>query len=163
MPVLKLWGVWVRLLMRILQESPLVVALGIGTLAIAFAYQSPRSMLADIGGTLEGARTIGFYGPEHGGVGGATSRWSQGESAIELRGLGLTSAPIKLTLQLSSGRAPGEPPIKVGLSVNGHSQNPLALTRDSKPYVVMVDPSWVNLSGGRAARLHQPYLRAGRR
>ena len=31
--------------------------------------------------------------------------------------------------------------------MNGHAQPPLTLTRDSKPYTVMVDPAWVDLSG----------------
>ncbi len=146
-PVLKLWGVWVMLLAHILRERALWLALAIGAVAVALAYQSPRSLLADIGGTLEGARTVGFYGPERGAADKATSRWSQGESAIELRGLGKTSAPVKLTLQLSSGRASGAPSIKVELWVNGHAQPPLTLTRDSKPYIVAVDPSWVDLSG----------------
>ncbi len=106
-----------------------------------------QESLADIGGTLEGVRTPGFYGPERGAVDKATSRWSRGESAIELRGLGKPSAPIKLTLQLSSGRPPGSPPIEVALWVNGRPQAPLTLTRESVPYVVTVDPAWVDLSG----------------
>ena len=123
------------------------LALVIGALAIALAYQSTRSLLADIGGTLEGVRPVGFYGPERGAIGKATSRWSMGASSIELRGLGKPSAPVKLTLQLSSGRAPGESPLDVELAVNGRPQPPLTLTRESMPYTVMVDPAWVDLSG----------------
>ena len=131
-----------------LRERALWLALLLGVGALALAYQSPRSLLADVGGTLEGVRTPGFYGPERAAdVNKTTLRWSQGESAIELRGLGKPSAPVKLTLQLSSGRPPGSPPIEVALSVNGRPQAPLTLTRESLPYTVMVDPAWVDLSG----------------
>jgi hypothetical protein len=130
-----------------LRERTLWVALVAGLAAVTFAYQSPRSLYADMGGRAEGAQHKGFYQPEGGGDAGANFRWASANSSLIFYGTGKPLAPASVSLQLSSGRDAEAEPIQVGVLVNGHPAPALKLIRESASYKVNIPPEWVDLSG----------------
>jgi hypothetical protein len=146
-PVSSLWRVWVQLLLRALRERTLWLALVAGLAAVTFAYQSPRSLYADMGGRVEAAQHTGFYQPEGGGDAGANFRWSSANSSLIFYGTGKPLAPASVSLQLSSGRDVGAEPIEVGVLVNGHPAPALKLIRESASYKIDIPPEWVDLAG----------------
>src|SRR4051812_4491643 len=104
---------WRALGGRIVRERPFWIALAVGLLALGAAWQSPRALLLDIGSGYDNGEVAGFYAPEAHGE--ANSRWSAGQSSLVLPGLGRPLAPLVVQLQLSSGRAPGSPPLPVAV------------------------------------------------
>lgn len=133
---------WTRLAARVVRERPLWLALLIGALAISLAYQSPRPLFVDIGSSLDAPYMVGFHEPEQNSE--ANYRWSTGNSAIVFPGVGKPLSPFAVHLQLSSGPNP----TTVGVKVNGHDVPPIKLTPASAAYVINVDPSWLDASGG---------------
>ncbi len=132
---------WVRLAAKVVRERPLWLALLIGVLAIALAYQSPRSFLVDIGSSLDEPYMVGFHEPEQNAE--ANYRWSTANSAAVFPGMGKPLTSFAIHMQLSSGPAP----TTVGVKVNGHDVPPLKLTSRSTAYAINVDPSWIDASG----------------
>jgi hypothetical protein len=140
-PVSRLCLGWLRLIARAVREKALWIALLVGALAITLAYQ--RSVTIDIGSTADDIFTAGFHETETSGQ--ARFRWSTGESALRLRGVGKPLAPFNVSLQMSAGPRPG--PVQVDVRANGHPASSIALGPESKLYTLQVDPSWVDLSG----------------
>jgi hypothetical protein len=156
---LRLWGRWAALAAKALRERTLWLALLGGLVLLVLAYQSPRSVLVDIGGKLDNLHTVGFHAPEQSGD--ANFRWSTGKSAVVFQGTGKPLASFPVTLQLSSGRGEGSGPITVQASVNGTPVEPLQVVGQSAPYVITVDPAWIDLSGDVRVDLSSPTFRAG--
>jgi hypothetical protein len=111
--------------------------------ALALAYQSPRSLFVDVGGALEGVHLQGFYEREQ--TEAATYRWSEGQSAMQFAGLGKPLMPVRVHLQASGGPRPS--PAQVQVAANGHPLPPLVLSQSSQSYALTVDPSWIGPSG----------------
>src|SRR6266568_5113586 len=145
-PVRQLWSGWWALFKRVLVERALWLSLLVGLVALALAYQIPRSLFVDIGGPFDNAHTIGFYEPEVNAPGDANFRWSAQNSELLFQGIGKPLASFPVTLQLSSGRDAKSPPLSVNISVNGHPLPPLMLKPQSAPYVITVDPAWIDAS-----------------
>ena len=156
---LRLIARWFALAVRALRERAFWLALIGGLVFLVLAYQSPRSVLADIGGPLDNLHTVGFHAPEQSG--GANFRWSTGQSTIVMQGIGKPLAPFPVTLQLSSGRGENAPPITVQAQVNGRPVEPLEVVGHSTPYVITVDPAAIDLSGDVRIGLSSPTFQAG--
>jgi hypothetical protein len=145
-PVRRLWLGWWGLFRRILAEQPLWLALLVGLVVLVLAYQSPRSIFVDIGGQFDVPHTSGFYEPEKSAGGDANFRWTTGHSTLTFQGIGRPFAAFPVTLQLSSGRGPASTLLPVTVDVNGHPVS-LSLHEGSDPYIIMVDPAWMDASG----------------
>ncbi len=143
---------------RAARERPLGIALLVGLLALVLAYQSPRPLRVDIGGPYDVPHVLGFYAPEPGA--GANLRWSGAQSALLLRGLGQPTAPLVLHLQLSSGRAPGTPPVPLAVSANGHPLPPLALVPASASYPLPIAPALIGPAGDLRLDFQAPTFQA---
>ncbi len=144
-PVQAGWDGWVRLSARVVRERAGWVALGVGLLLLALAYQSPRTLFLDLGSGYDNGEVVGFYAPET--QGDADFRWSSGSSTLILPGLGRPTAPLTIDLQLSSGRAPDSAPLPVALAANGHPLPPLALQPQTASYPIQIDPAWIGAGG----------------
>ena len=155
----RIWPAWLRLLVRILSERALGLSLLAGLVLLVLAYQSPRPILVDIGGPLDNLHTVGFHEPEKSGD--ANFRWSAANSAIVFQGIGKPLSAFPVTLQLSSGRGQGSEPLPVEVAVNGHPMPPLALGPESAPYVLTVDPAWIDLSGDLRVSFQTTTFRTG--
>src|SRR5690349_10456511 len=103
-PVRRLWSGWWVLFKHIISERALWLSLLVGFVALVLAYQSPRSILVDIGGSLDTPHTSGFYEPEQSTSGDANFRWSGQHSALLFQGIGKPFSTFPVALQLSSGR-----------------------------------------------------------
>jgi hypothetical protein len=150
---------WLALAGRVLSERALWLALVGGLVLVALAYQSPRSVLVDIGGNLDNLHTVGFHAPETSGE--ANFRWSTGQSELVFQGIGKPLAPLHVTLQLSSGRGEDAAPIAVQATVNGRPVEPLQVVGRSAPYVIAVDPAWIDASGDVRIGLSSPTFQSG--
>ncbi|HUS16468.1 MAG TPA: hypothetical protein VM536_15835 [Chloroflexia bacterium] len=147
---------WLALGARVLRERPLWLAVAIGLLALALAYQSPRPLLVDMGGPYDNAVAAGFYAPEQ--QAGATFRWSGAQSTVRLRGLGrpLGAAAVVVRLQLSSGRPAGSPAVPVTVRANGHALPVLQVGPGSASYDLAVAPALIDASGDLRLDLTAP-------
>jgi len=85
--------------LRTLRERPFWLALLLGLIAIAAAYQRP--MFLDVGSRTDALYTSGFHDPEESGQ--ATFRWTTASSTITLPGVGKPLGSMPVTLQMSSG------------------------------------------------------------
>ncbi|MBF6612685.1 MAG: hypothetical protein IVW55_06100 [Chloroflexi bacterium] len=156
------WGLvprWGALAVRILRERALWLVLIPGLVALSLAYQSPRSLFVDIGGTFDNPHTPGFYAPEKSGD--ATFRWSAANSSFVFKGIGKPLSPFTVNLQLSSGRPKGSAPINVGVTINGHEAPPLSVVAQSALYIVTVDPAWLDASGDLRLDFVSPTFQSG--
>ncbi|MGI8588808.1 MAG: hypothetical protein ACR2M0_14140 [Chloroflexia bacterium] len=144
-PPTRFAAAWLMVGLRALRERTLWAALAAGLLALALAYQSPRSLTVDIGGEYDAGIVRGFNAAET--HAGANFRWATGAGSLLFRGIGTPSAPLTVYLQLSSGRAQGTPPMAVSVAANGHALPPLRLTPASEGYTVSVDPSLIEPAG----------------
>lgn len=144
-PAWRILPAWLRLLARILGERALGLSLLAGLLLLIVAYQSPRSILVDIGGPFDDLHAVGFHESEQNG--NANFRWSTSRGSFVFQGLGRPLSPFPVTLQLSSGRGAGSEPLPVQVAVNGHSLAPLSLVPTSAPYAINIDPTWIDMSG----------------
>ena len=156
---LRLLGRWAALGVTALRERGLWLALLGGLALLVLAYQSPRTVLVDIGGKLDNLHTVGFHAPEQSGE--ANFRWSTARSAVVFQGIGKPLAPFPVTLQLSSGRGEGAGPVTVQASVNGRPVEPLEIVGQSAAYVITVDPAWIDLSGDLRVELTSPTFQVG--
>ncbi len=157
----RLLPAWWRLALHTVRERALWTALGLGLLALLLAYQSPRPLLVDIGGNLDGPHTVGFHEPESVSGGTANYRWSASHSALIFQGIGKPLAPLLVQLQLSGGHKPQGDEVGVTVTANGHSVPPLKLNPASALYTVRVDPSWIDASGDLRLDFSSPTFRAG--
>jgi hypothetical protein len=146
-------------LMRFLGERSLWPALVVGLLALTLAYQSPRSLFVDIGGPFDAPHTPDFHAPEQSGQ--ATFRWSAAHSTLLFQGVGKPSSPFTVRLQLSSGRGPGSPPLRVDIAANDHPLPALQLNAGSASYALIVDPSWIGPSGDLRLDFASPTFKSG--
>lgn len=153
-PVWRLLPLWVKLVGRVIRERPLWLALIVGLLAIALAYQRP--IFADVGPELDQLYTAGFHDPERSDR--ANFRWTTNSSALVFSGVGKPLSPMPVSLQLSGGPRPD--PVEVAVLVNGHTVTPLSVTPGSASYSVMVDPAWIDPSGDLRIQLSAPTFRA---
>ncbi len=144
--------------LRALGERPLGLALGIGFVALAVAYQSHRPLTVNIGQGFDDPYTPGFYAPEQSGQ--ASFRWSGAHSTLVFPGIGKPLSPFPVLLQLSSGRGHDSAPLKVGVAVNGHPVPALSLSPESASYTVTVDPAWVDASSDLRLDFTSPTFKA---
>jgi hypothetical protein len=144
-PAWKVVPAWGALGRHALAERPLWAAIVVGLLALIVAYQSPRSLLVDIGGALESVHLEGFYDRESSAD--ATFRWSGGRSAMQFAGLGKPFAPVHIHLQLSGGPRPRPGTAVLSVEANGHPLPPLTLSPQSQPYTLTIPPEWIGPSG----------------
>lgn len=151
----RLWIAWAALAMRAWRERPLWLALVVGLVAIAAAYQTPRPLLLDIGGSLDAPNVIGFYLPEQNAD--ANYRWSTANSSLNFQGIGKPFSPLTVHLQLSGGPKPKQ----VQVRANGHTLPPLNLTPKSADYALTVDPAWMGPSGDLRLDFTSPTFQQG--
>src|SRR5689334_12553635 len=117
-PAWRLWAGWLGLCRRVLGERALWASLAFGLVALVLSYQSTRAIYVDIGGQFDTPHTPGFYAPESSGL--ANFRWASGNSSLLFQGIGMPLSPAGVTVQLSSERGAGSPPLQVGVAINGH-------------------------------------------
>jgi hypothetical protein len=153
-PLSHLWGRWLGLVAGALRERALGLALLLGLLALALAYQRPVTV--DIGSTADDVFTSGLHETEESG--GARFRWSTGASSLRLRGVGKPLTPFDVDLQMSAGPRPEG--VTVDLAVNGNPAPPITLEAASKLYTIRVDPAWVDPSGDLRIDFTAPTFRA---
>lgn len=151
----RLWAKWAGLSLRVLQERPLWLALGLGLLMIVLAYQSPRSLLVDAGSQFDTQQMVGFHEPERNEQ--ANYRWSRAESSIVFQGIGKPLSTLAVQLQLTAGTQLTE----LAVRANGRDLPPLRLTPTSAPYTINVDPAWIDLSGDLRLDFTSPTFKQG--
>ena len=151
----RLWARWGGLVLRVAGERALWVALAVGLVLIALAYQSPRALLVDIGSQFDTQQMVGFHEPERNEE--ASYRWSRGNSSIVFQGVGKPLSPMLVQLQLTGGPDPAD----VAVRVNGQEVAPLRLTSQSTAYSISVDPAWVDLSGDLRLDFTSPTFKQG--
>ena len=139
--------------LRTLRERSFWLAVIVGVISIAAAYQRP--VFLDVGSSTDTLYVTSFHEPEESGQ--ATFRWTTASSSLVIPGVGKSLGNMPVTLQMSSGSRGASVPVDI--LANGNKAATLTVGPESKAYLVDVAP-WGNVGGDLKLDIRTPTFKS---